>query len=287
MPELPEVETIAQSLAPQIAQRLIVAVEKLDWERMVETPDVRAFLQTLEGRRVARVGRRAKWLLFALDAGWTLALHLRMSGRLCVYDAAPPADQHTHLVLALDNGQRLFFRDPRKFGRVRLLDGAGVAALDAQYGPEPLDDQFQAHDLAQRLARRRTRLKPLLLEQAFIAGLGNIYVDESLWLARLHPLRAAHTLTPEEATRLYQAIRTVLQQAIASGGSTLRDYRNGYGDVGHTQEYFSVYGRKGKPCPRCGATVARVVVAQRGTHLCPICQPSEGCATGAPALVDN
>ncbi len=289
MPELPEVETIAWSLAPQLEGRVIAAIEKLDWERMVETPDGATFRHTLVGRSVERVGRRAKWLLFTLDAGWTLALHLRMSGRLCVYGADAPADTHTHLVVALDNGQRLFFRDPRKFGRVRLLDGAGVAALQAAYGPEPLDNSFHAGDLGQRLARRHARLKPLLLDQTFLAGLGNIYVDESLWMARLHPMRVASTLTPAEAERLYHAIRAVLNQAIASGGSTLRDYRNGYGEAGHTQEYFAVYGRKEKPCPRCGADIERVVVAQRGTHICPVCQPAdEGCIdTAAVGLVDN
>lgn len=277
MPELPEVETIARTLAAQVRGKRIVAIEKLDWERMVETPDLASFREVLVGRSIAGVGRRAKWLLLTLDAEWTLALHLRMSGRIEIRgseDGEDVPDQHTHLILALDDGRRLCFNDQRKFGRARLLNAAGVAALDAAYGPEPLDPAFRPGDFAALLAERRTRLKPLLLNQRIIAGPGNIYVDESLWRAWLHPLRAANSLVPEEAQRLYEALRAVLTRAIELGGSTLRDYRNGYGEHGQNQEHFSVYKRAGKACPRCGTPVERIVVAQRGTHLCPMCQPA-------------
>lgn len=272
MPELPEVETIARTLASQVRGKRIVAIEKLDWERMVETPDLPCFRRALVGRSIERVGRRAKWLLLTLDAGWTLALHLRMSGRIGIYGPEVLPDQHTHLVLRLGDGRRVFFRDPRKFGRARLLDAAGLAALNAACGPEPLDPAFGPDDLAALLARRRTRLKPLLLNQRIIAGMGNIYVDESLWGARLHPLCIANSLAPDESHQLYAAIRTVLTRAIELGGSTLRDYRNGYGENGHNQKHFSVYGRAGEACPRCGTSVERIVVAQRGTYLCPACQ---------------
>jgi formamidopyrimidine-DNA glycosylase len=226
----------------------------------------------LPGRHIAAIGRRAKWLLFTLDAGWTLALHLRMSGSVSVRTADEPADSYTHLVLTLDDGRRLFFRDIRKFGRARLLDAAGLAALDASLGPEPLSDSFHARDLARLLAGRRTPIKPLLLNQAVLAGLGNIYADESLWQARLHPLRPASSLQPGEIEALYSAIRSVLTKAITNGGSTLRDYRDGYGQAGNNQEHFAVYQRAGLPCLRCGTPIVRMVVAQRGTHLCPQCQ---------------
>ncbi len=274
MPELPEVEIAARSLAAQILNQQISAVEKLDWERMVETPDLPTFLASLVGRRIHAVGRRAKWLLLTLDAGWTLALHLRMSGSISVQNATAVPNRYTHLVLALDDGRRIFFEDQRKFGRARLLDPAGLALLDASLGPEPLSTDFTAAELAQMLTGRQTRLKPLLLNQAFIAGLGNIYVDESLWLARLHPGRPASSLDATEVERLYTTIRAVLEQGIQNQGSTLRNYRNGYGERGQNQEHFAVYDRKGYPCLRCGTPIERIAMAQRGTHICPTCQPA-------------
>jgi formamidopyrimidine-DNA glycosylase len=273
MPELPEVETAARSLDAQVVGRRIVSVEKLDWARMVETPDPARFCAELPERRIERVGRRAKWLLLTLDAGYTLALHLRMSGHVSVHAPHDEADQYTHLVLALDDGRRIFFHDTRKFGRARLLDAAGLAALDASLGPEPLDPAFDAAALAARLARRRAVLKSLLLDQTVLAGLGNIYADESLWLARLHPQRLANSLHDAEYAALHAAIREVLTRAIANKGSTLRNYRDGYGQAGTNQDYFNVYKRTGTPCPRCGTPIERTVVHQRSTHLCPTCQP--------------
>lgn len=275
MPELPEVENIARDLAPQVSGRRIVTIEKLDWERMVETPSLESFRATLPERSIVTVGRRAKWLLFTLDAGWTLALHLRMSGRIGVQNSDVSPDIYTHLVLALDDGRRIFFHDQRKFGRVRLLNPEGMAALDCSLGLEPLDEHFSTKTLADALTRRRTRLKPLLLDQTCVAGLGNIYVDESLWQSQIHPLRTADSLKHNEIERLHAAIRQVLEQAIYYKGSTLRNYRNGYGQRGENQEHFSVYDRKGKPCPRCGTPVERIVIAQRGTHICPTCQKLE------------
>ncbi len=273
MPELPEVEIVARTLAAQVLQHKITAIEKLDWERMIETPDLPTFCAVLPGRRILAIGRRAKWLLLTLDADWTLALHLRMSGNLTVQDAAAAPTIYTHLVLALDDGRRIFFQDQRKFGRVRLLDPVGLDMLHTSLGPEPLDAQFAVRDLAQLLARRNARLKPLLLNQAIIAGLGNIYVDEALWLARLHPLRTASSLDPDEIEHLYDAIRAVLQQGIQNHGSTLRTYRNSYGERGWNQEHFAVYDRKQQPCLRCGTPIQRILVSQRSTHFCPVCQP--------------
>ncbi len=276
MPELPEVETAARSLAPQVVGRRIVGVERLDWERMVETPDPATFRALIAGRLIRAARRRAKWVLLDLDGGWTLAIHLRMSGHLAVHGPDAVARRHVHLILALDDGRRLFFDDERKFGRVRLLDAAGLALLDAAYGPEPLDEAFTAAELARILAGRRTKIKPLLLDQRLLAGMGNIYASEALWLARIHPLQLAAAIDEAGAAALHGAIRAVLEQAIAHEGSSLRNYRNGYGRRGQNQEHFLVYNRHGRPCQRCGAAIERIVVAQRSTFYCPSCQPPPG-----------
>ncbi len=275
MPELPEVENAACSLAAQVQGQRIARVTKLDWERMVETPAVAEFLALLEGREIRRIGRRAKWIVITLDSGWTLALHLRMSGYLTVHGPEAQPDRYTHLVLLLDDGRQIFFHDTRKFGRARLLDAQGLAALEGAHGVEPLTDGFTPAALGQLLRARRARLKPLLLDQGVIAGIGNIYADESLWYAQLHPLRPSDSLADDEVARLHSGIRLVLLEGIANGGSTLRDYRNSYGESGSNQEHFNVYDREGRPCPRCGATILRTVVGQRGTHLCPVCQRLE------------
>jgi formamidopyrimidine-DNA glycosylase len=271
MPELPEVERASRSLGEQIVGRTIVAVTKLDWERMVETPAVEEFLDLLQGRVVLAAGRRAKWILLTLDSGWTLALHLRMSGSVTVHGPGAQPDVYTHLVLLLDDGRQVFFHDTRKFGRARLLDATGLAALESAHGAEPLSDAFTPAVLG-ALLRRRTRLKPLLLNQGVVAGIGNIYADEALWNAQLHPLRPADSLDDDEIARLHSGIRLALLQGLEHGGSTLRDYRNGYGQAGTNQEHFNVYDRQGHPCPRCGTPIEKIVVGQRGTHFCPFCQ---------------
>jgi formamidopyrimidine-DNA glycosylase len=272
MPELPEVQHAADTLAAQIAGSRIVAVTRLDWPRMVETHAPDAFRALLAGRMVRGAARRAKWLLLELDGGWTLALHLRMSGYVAVYDPAVEPDRHTHLALRLEDGRQVFFHDTRKFGRARLLDAAGVAALGAAHGAEPLDSAFTAEELARLLRGRRRAIKPLLLDQGVVAGIGNIYADEALWRAQIHPLRPADTLDDDEVARLYAAIRGALRDGLERGGSTLRDYRNAYGAAGQNQQHFHAYDRAGQPCPRCGTAIVRTVVGQRGTHLCPVCQ---------------
>ncbi|GIW03341.1 bifunctional DNA-formamidopyrimidine glycosylase/DNA-(apurinic or apyrimidinic site) lyase [Roseiflexus sp.] len=272
MPELPEVQHTADSLGIQIAGARIARVERLDWTRMVETPSPDEFIRLLTGRQVRGWDRRAKWILLFLDDGWTLALHLRMSGSLTVHPAEAQPDKHTHLALRLEDGRQIFFHDPRKFGRARLLDSAGLAALDAAHGDEPLSDAFTVERLASLLRNRKRAIKPLLLDQSVIAGIGNIYADEALWRARIHPLRPAADLSAAEVAALHDGIRAALRQALANGGSTLRDYRNSYGAGGTNQEHFNAYDREGRPCPRCGATIIKTVVAQRGTHYCPACQ---------------
>lgn len=175
-------------------------------------------------------------------------------------------------MLRLEDGRRIFFHDTRKFGRARLLDATGLAALDAAHGAEPLAETFTVEHLAELLQNRKRAIKPLLLDQSVIAGIGNIYADEALWHARIHPLRPAADLSASEVAALHDGIRAVLRQALANGGSTLRDYRNSYGARGTNQDHFNAYDRAGRPCPRCSATIVKTVVAQRGTHYCPICQ---------------
>lgn len=274
MPELPEVQHATDSLAAQIMGCRFARIARLDWERMVETPSPGEFTALLAGRRVTAARRRAKWMLLGLDAGWTLALHLRMSGHITVEPPGVEPDRHVHLVIELEDGRLVCFHDTRKFGRARLLDAKGLDQLEAAHGAEPLDDTFTAERLGSLLLMRARQLKPLLLDQRIIAGIGNIYADESLWRARLHPLRSSDSLTDDEIAALHLAIRDALGAGLRNGGSTLRDYRNAYGVRGANQEHFYAYDRAGQPCERCGTPIVRTVVGQRGTHYCPGCQAS-------------
>jgi formamidopyrimidine-DNA glycosylase len=271
MPELPEVETVARGLRTSLVGRTIVGVE-VRWPRSVVPPDPAVFAQRLTDRTIAGVGRRGKWLVIALNGGDTLLVHLRMSGRLVLESEACLEDRHLRVLLFLDGGQRLRFSDQRKFGRLVLT--ADPQEVLGDLGPEPLGDDLTPERLGEMLARRRGRIKPLLLNQRFLAGLGNIYADEALWRAGVHPLRQADTLNPAEVRRLHRAIRSVLQAAIASGGTTLPDrkYQQADGRAGEFAGRLAVYGRAGHPCSRCGATVERIRVGQRGTHFCPLCQ---------------
>ena len=270
MPELPEVETIINQLRPRLVGRRIVAV-RVGWERIVDRPPVEVFCRHLRGQAFAEARRRGKFLLFPLQRGDTLLVHLRMTGRLLLQPAGVQPDRHTHVVLTLDDGQQLHYRDVRKLGRLYLVDDP--QEVIGGLGPEPLSADFDAAALAARLAGRRARIKSLLLDQRVLAGLGNIYADEALFRARIHPLRPAESLTAEEVTRLHVAIREVLAEAIEAQGSTFRDYRSAAGQPGRFQERLRVFRRQGKPCPRCGAPLERIRVGGRGTHFCPRCQP--------------
>jgi formamidopyrimidine-DNA glycosylase len=205
-----------------------------------------------------------------------LALHLRMSGSITVQGPQAEPDIYTHLALRLADGRQIFFHDPRKFGRARLLDPPGLAALDGLHGIEPLSPDFTPEALASILRGRSRAIKPLLLDQTLIAGIGNIYADESLWRANIHPQRPAGSLDGDELAALHAGIVASLRQGLANGGSTLRNYRDSYGRSGSNQEHFNVYDREGQPCPRCGARLQKIVVAQRGTHFCPECQRLAG-----------
>ncbi|MCX6997186.1 MAG: bifunctional DNA-formamidopyrimidine glycosylase/DNA-(apurinic or apyrimidinic site) lyase [Kiritimatiellaeota bacterium] len=274
MPELPEVETVVRDLrAAGLAGRRIrrVAVRHPD---VIAGATPRAFARRVTGRIIAAIERRAKFIVFRFQAGGLLTLHLRMTGHLHLVRRLPPRDRHDHLRLTLDDGRTLIYRDPRRFGRWRLAtdDDAQLRRL----GPEPLEGPLTAAAFAQRLARHRRQLKPLLLDQTFLAGLGNIYVDEALWAARLHPQRLAHTVRPAAARALWMAIRRVLRGAIRHRGTTLGlgegNFTAPHHERGQYRTRLQAYGRTGAPCPRCGVPLCKIVVAQRGTHLCPRCQ---------------
>ena len=274
MPELPEVETVVRLIRPGLSGRTIVAAEA-SWERTVGG-DLASFRAGVIGARVERVHRRAKYTLFDLTrngapAGVVVG-HLRMTGRMQIAPQVEPLPPYTRASLALDDGTRFDFLDVRKFGR--LLHAAAAEDVLPALGPEPLSDDFEVAVFTRALRARRRILKSLLLDQSFVAGLGNIYVDESLHRVGLHPLRTSDRVTPSQARRLHAAIREVLAEAIEREGSSFDTfYRTPEGQPGSYQHQFQVYGRTGKPCRTCGTTIERLLVGQRGTHVCPRCQP--------------
>jgi formamidopyrimidine-DNA glycosylase len=272
MPELPEVETIRRGLAPAASGRTIVDVRFTpEGERLLRGVPVAWFSDRLRGRRIEAVERRGKYLLLRLDDGAYLVAHLRMTGRFEVEDAGAPDGQFFRAAIMLDDGRELRWRDVRRFGTWDVVDDP--TAIDAKLGPEPLEAAFTPVRLAEALAGRRAPAKSVLLDQRRIAGLGNIYVDEALYEARIHPRRPALELTEAEIERLHAAIQVVLQRGLENFGTTLRDFVNAYGAEGRNREHLRVYGRAGEPCYGCGEAIARIVVAGRGTHFCPACQP--------------
>jgi formamidopyrimidine-DNA glycosylase len=295
MPELPEVETVARDLQRWVAGATITDAE-VRWERTIRHPQPSdRFVAELRGATISRVGRRAKSVLLHLTDGRVMTVALRMTGALIVAPPGTPDDRYARVVFRLADGRELRYRDVRKFGRIGLWERGGVRRgsgakgrrvvaerrepyrvgdVFAQHGPEPLARAFSAERLAARLKGRSARLKTLLLDQSFIAGVGNIYADEALWRARLHPLRAADTLSPVEIRRLHRAIRAVLRQGIRNRGASFADYVGADGEPGENAEHLSVYQRTGQPCLRCGREVERIVVGQRSTHFCPRCQAS-------------
>ncbi len=280
MPELPEVETVARDLRPRILGATITGA-RCSWARTLRTHTPEAFAEAVAGRRVEGVSRRAKLVVVELSGDAALTIHLKMTGQLFVVPADAPEDPYVRLVLELADGREVRFRDIRKFGKIglygrdpvtgELVAEVGGAAVFAGLGPEPLDDAFTLRAFRRRLRRRSGRLKPLLLDQSFVAGVGNIYADEALWAARLHPLRTAGTLHPADERRLYDAVRTILAEAIERRGSSIDDYTAPDGD-GSMQERLQVYQRTGEPCPRCGRPIKRIVIGARSTHFCSWCQ---------------
>lgn len=273
MPELPEVQTVVSELATRLVGRTIMGAEVL-WPRTVGYPEPELFMATLAGQRVVAMGRRAKYILAHLCGGGQLVIHLRMTGRITIEPAQAPRDLHTRLVLRLDGGDEVRFADMRKFGRFYLLEPGEAPPLPsyATLGPEPLEPDFTPELWAARVAGRRGNVKAALLDQRLVAGLGNIYVDEALFRARIHPRRALQTLRPQEVAALHEAIVYVLRRAIVRSGTSFSDYRTTWGHLGGFQEELSVFRKAGAPCPTCGTPIERDVVAGRGTHYCPRCQ---------------
>ncbi|MBX5474723.1 MAG: bifunctional DNA-formamidopyrimidine glycosylase/DNA-(apurinic or apyrimidinic site) lyase [Thermoleophilia bacterium] len=274
MPELPEVESVRRQLEPGLVGRRIERVEIAD-SRLVRPYEPVEVAAELEGERVAALERRGKYLIVRFESGRVLLIHLRMTGSLRHAPAGTlEPDPYRRAVVSLDDGSDVAYRDVRRFGTWLVLEPEEAGPyLDARVGPEPLDGVFTAARLGERLARRRAPVKAVLLDQRTLAGLGNIYVDEALWRARINPLRSAASLDRDELRRLHRGIRSALVHGIARQGSTLRDYALPDGGSGRMQDEFRVYGRGGEPCSRCGTPIARTRVAGRGTWLCPRCQP--------------
>ncbi len=270
MPELPEVETVVRGLrAKGICGKRIARVS-VNWKRSVQKPSVEDFVRILKGRTIQNISRRGKFVVMGLSGGWTALVHLRMSGRLFI----GPADEvtkHDHVVLALDDGRVLRFHDTRKFGRWILTQNP--ESVLNRLGPEPL---LPIKNIHKRLHAKSRILKPLLLDQTFIAGLGNIYVDEALWEAKIHPQRKSDSLTTSESNALLKAVRKVLKKGIRNLGTSLGHGQANFqlpdGESGRNREALNVFRQTGLPCPRCGHPVERLKVGQRSTHICPYCQ---------------
>ena len=295
MPELPEVETVARDLQRWVVGATIVGAD-VQWDRTIRHPQPpERFVAEISGATIRRVDRRAKTVLLHLEDGRVMTVALRMSGQLIVTPAESEPDAHARVVFHLADGRELRYRDIRKFGRIGLWPGGGLRSVGAGrggrskkvaegtrtfrigevfsgHGPEPLRPSFTVRRMTERLRGRSAKMKSLLLDQSFIAGVGNIYADEALWRARIHPLRTADKLEADEVRRLHRAVRQVLRLGIANRGSSFSDYVGADGEPGANAERLAVYRRTGEPCLRCGREIQRIVVGQRSTHFCPHCQ---------------
>ena len=270
MPELPEVETTVRALREPLIGRTIIAVHN-DWPRHVGMPGLPELQTRIRGQRIERIDRRGKYLVFTLNSGETLIIHLKMTGHLSVVDQDAPPDPYAHTIFVLDQGQELRFRDPRKFGRVYLARDR--YEILGSLGPEPLEPAFTVEVLCRRLKGRKRALKPLLLDQGFIAGVGNIYADEALYYAGLHPQRRADSLSEADVTALHASIRQVLQTGIEREGASIDRYVKPDGSKGDMQNAVAVFQRTGQLCYGCETgIVQRIVLGGRSTHFCPICQ---------------
>ncbi|MED3645647.1 DNA-formamidopyrimidine glycosylase [Halalkalibacterium halodurans] len=273
MPELPEVETVRRTLAELVIGKTIEQVD-VGWAKMIKKPDdVDQFKWLLKGQTIRSMGRRGKFLLFHLD-DYTLVSHLRMEGRYGLYQQNESVAKHTHVRFVFGDGTELRYQDVRKFGTMHLFQ-SGREQMEpplAKLGVEPFSDQFSAKLLTERLSKTSRKIKSALLDQGIIVGLGNIYVDEALFRARIHPERLAKDVTVAEVKVLHQAILNTLTEAVNLGGSSIKSYVNGQGEMGMFQQRLDVYGRKGEACRQCGTPITKTVVGGRGTHFCSVCQ---------------
>ena len=273
MPEMPEVEIIRRYLDTQVAGKKIIHLTIL-LPRMIKWPDVEGFRALVTGRTIKGMNRRGKYLLMELDNASKVVFHLRMTGRLVYEPAGDTTDHHARVIFHLQDGASLVYGDTRTLGTIHGLKPQELGMLKglAEMGPEPLSAEFTAEYLYRTASQRKVAIKSFLLNQKYIGGIGNIYADEALFLAGIHPLRPANSLTQTECGKLWESVNKVIADGIADGGTTFRDYQNGEGGKGSHQEHLYVYGRKGEQCRICSALLERITVGGRGTHFCPHCQ---------------
>lgn len=273
MPELPEVETVRRGLTRLVVGRKVLGTE-VRWEKTISGMAPEEFDAELVGRTIEKVDRRGKYLLFRFSGGLTMVSHLRMEGAYYTVPAGTEPGKHDLVTFHLDEGIDLFYRDTRKFGRMNLVpdaDALQVAGL-AKIGPEPTEKDLSLAYMVSEFGKSRMHVKPFLLDQSHIAGLGNIYVDETLWQSQIHPLTAANKLTEDELARLRENIIHEITRATEHHGTTVHSFTTAFGEAGEFQNELQVYGRVGEPCLRCGHPLEKMKVAQRGTTYCPICQ---------------
>lgn len=277
MPELPEVETVRRTLNQLVVGKKVERVS-VRLKRIIQRPDdTEAFALLLEGQTLEAVERRGKFLRFQFEH-YTMVSHLRMEGRYGLYGANDPLETHTHVVFHFTDGSELRYKDVRQFGTMHIFsrDEDLVSLPLSKLGLEPLDEAFTLKTFRETISRRTTKIKPLLLNQEYIVGIGNIYVDEALYTAGIHPERPANTLTAKELEKLHGAVVGTLSEAVAAGGSSIKSYVNGQGQAGQFQHRLQMYGREDQACYTCGQAIVKTVVAGRGTHYCPRCQPLKG-----------
>lgn len=274
MPELPEVQTVVDDLNEALNCPVTIAKANVFWPKMVDSLTPAEFNAKICQSAISHIWRRAKYIVIDLNNGLNLIVHLRMTGHLLLAPKGTERNKHEHVTLKLADGRELRFHDTRKFGRFYITDD--LAGFFAHIGPEPFSDDFSPEVLTGMLKDKSRKLKPLLLDQGFLAGLGNIYVDEALWEAKLHPETKAMLVTPAEAHKLYHAIIKVLQSGLDNMGTTLgtsaANYYSVSGRTGRNSDMLKVFRRQGMPCPSCGTEIEKMVVGQRGTHICPKCQ---------------
>jgi formamidopyrimidine-DNA glycosylase len=274
MPELPEVEYVTRQLRSELTGRRISRAT-IYWAGSVSEMDPAAFAAAITGHKITEITRRGKYLLIRLDRYQWLIIHRGMSGNLLI-DDTPGEALYVRAAFLLDDGRYLLFSDPRKFGRLLLVPEKELAGRFERLGPEPLDDGFTPDILAARLKGTRRAIKVALLDQKVIVGLGNIYADEALFDARIHPTRIAGELTPSEIEALAESVSRVLRSAIEHGGTTFGRHRDVYNRAGTNLDHVLVYRRTNRPCPRCGTPIQRIILGQRSTHFCPVCQRLPG-----------
>lgn len=274
MPELPEVQTVVADLVQAGIVGTVIESAQVFWNRTIFEPDVDEFRRAITGQKILELVRRGKFIVARLSSAGSLLIHLRMSGRLYLTPAHVKRQKHEHVLLRLNAGQDLRFHDTRKFGRFYLV--ADAQTILGRLGPEPLSRRLTSAVWSQRLASRARMIKPLLLDQQFIAGVGNIYADEALWAAGIHPCQKAAYLSKTRSQRLYRSLRKALRQGIQRGGTSLgkgaANFRSANGQAGTHAPHLQVFRRTGEPCHRCGTRIQRIQVAQRSSHICPLCQ---------------